>query len=79
MNLGAVMNPDQAQIHGPLQLRFTAHPQYGNSWRRQVGGSQACRRGWWGEGGERSICPCLTFPTSAEELAELHRPTTPER
>lgn len=66
MNLGAVMNPDQARIHGSLQLRFTAQPQYGNSWRRQVGGSQASV---WG-GREHSLCLRLTFPTSAEEPAE---------
>lgn len=57
MNLGAVMNPDQAQIHGSLQLRFTAQPQYGNSWRRQVGGSQASV---WG-GSRAFALPALDF------------------
>lgn len=68
-----LMDADQPQINGQLQLCFIAHPQYGNSWRKQVGGLQACRRACRGGGGG-TFCLRLTFLTSVEELKELDHP-----
>lgn len=70
-----LMDADQPQINGQLQLCFIAHPQYGNSWRKHVGGFQPCRRAWRGWGGG-TLCLRLTFLTSVEELKELNLPVT---